>query len=372
MLNIKKIIFFIPNIEQGGIEKNFLILTKFFANKNYNVEVLYSKISKDILSKIDKRITLKKSQNYIKIFNFIFSIRVINSINCFIYFIFKLKKEKNSIIFSMQDHPFAIMLSKIKKLNSIIRIANHPNSSLKFFNNKISFYIKLFIKIFFYRFANGIICNSKSSALFLKKIINNNIETIYNPILLKKKIKNKKRQNILLSVGRLEKQKNFEGLINAFNIVLHKFPKYKLMIIGSGSQKNILKKKITQLQISNKVIFKSFTKPDSFFLTSKIFILNSFFEGMPNVILESLSYKCPVISANCESGPREILKNGKYGYLVPINKPELLARKIKFTLNNYKKAKSKANKAFLYLKEFSHKKQCEKYERFVNKFYNTK
>jgi glycosyltransferase involved in cell wall biosynthesis len=144
------------------------------------------------------------------------------------------------------------------------------------------------------------------------------------------------------------------------------------MIIGSGSQKNILKKKITQLQISNKVIFKSFTKPDSFFLTSKIFILNSFFEGMPNVILESLSYKCPVISANCESGPREILKNGKYGYLVPINKPELLARKIKFTLNNYKKAKSKANKAFLYLKEFSHKKQCEKYERFVNKFYNTK
>jgi glycosyltransferase involved in cell wall biosynthesis len=372
MLNIKKIIFFIPNIEQGGIEKNLLILTKYFANKNYNVEVLYSKISKDILSKIDRRITLKKSQNYIKIFNFIFSIRVINSINCFIYFIFKLKKEKNSIIFSMQDHPFAIMLSKIKKLNSIIRIANHPNSSLKFFNNKISFYIKLFIKIFFYRFANGIICNSKSSALFLKKIINNNILTIYNPIFLKKKIKNKKRQNILLSVGRLEKQKNFEGLINAFNIVLNKFPKYKLMIIGSGSQKNNLKKKITQLKISNKVIFKSFTKPDSFFLTSKIFVLNSFFEGMPNVILESLSYKCPVISANCESGPREILKNGKYGYLVPINKSELLAKKIEFTLNNYKKAKSKANKAFLYLKNFSHQKQCERYERFVSEFYNTK
>ena len=368
----KKIIFFIPNIEQGGIEKNFLILTKFFANKNYNVEVLYSKISKDILSKIDKRINLKKSKNYIKIFNFIFSIRVVNSINCFFYFIFKLKKEKNTTIFSMQDHPFAIMLGKIKELNSIIRIANHPNSSLKFFNNKISFLIKLFIKIFFYRLANGIICNSKSSALFLKKNINNNIVTIYNPIFLKQKIKNKKRQNFLLSVGRLEKQKNFEGLISAFNIVLHKFPKYKLIIIGSGSQKNNLIRKITQLQIRNKVIFKSFIKPDSFFLTSKIFILNSFFEGMPNVILESLSYKCPVISANCDSGPREILKNGKYGYLVPINKPELLAKKIEFILNNYKTAKSKANKAFLYLKNFSHQKQCEKYERFVSEFYNTK
>jgi glycosyltransferase involved in cell wall biosynthesis len=371
MFQIKKIIFFIPNIEQGGIEKNFLILTKYFLEKKYNVEVLYSKISKNILSNIDKRITLKKSKNYITIFNLIFSIRVVNSINCFFYFLFKLKKQKNSIIFSMQDHPFAIILGKIKNLNCIIRIANHPNSSLKFFNNKISFFIKLFIKLFFYKFAKGIVCNSKSSALYIKKKINTNIVTIYNPIFQNKKIKNKSKKNFLLSVGRLEKQKNFEGLINAFNIVLHKFPKFKLIIIGSGSQKKNLKKKLAQLQISNKVIFKNFTKPDTYFLISKIFILNSFFEGMPNVILESISYKCPVISTNCESGPREILKNGKYGYLVPVNNPELLAKKIEFALNNYKITIDKANKALLNLKEFSHKKQCEKYVRFVNKFYST-
>ena len=49
MQNNKKIIFFIPNIEQGGIEKNFLILTKYFVENDYSVEVLYSKISKKIL-----------------------------------------------------------------------------------------------------------------------------------------------------------------------------------------------------------------------------------------------------------------------------------------------------------------------------------
>ena len=367
MNKIKKIIFFIPNVERGGIEKNFLILTKYFLNKNYKVEVLYSAISKNILSQIDKKIILKKSKNYLKVFSFLFSKRISNSINCFFYFILKLEENENSILFSMQDHPFSIMLAKIKKINCILRIANHPEGSLKFFNNKIFFFIKLYIKLFFYKFANGIICNSRSSAVFLKNKINNNIITIYNPLVLKKN-KNRIRKNFLLSVGRLEKQKNLIGLIDAFSIVLQKFPKFKLIIIGSGSEKKILFEKLNKLKIKEKVIFKNFVKPDHYFLTSKIFILNSFFEGMPNVILESLSYKCPVISSNCESGPKEILKNGKYGYLVPVNKHKLLAKKIEFALNNYQIIKNKTDKAFLNLKEFFYENQCKKYENFINKF----
>ena len=366
MQNLEKIIFFIPNIERGGIEKNLLILTKYFLDKNYKVEILCSKISKNVSLQIDKKIIIKKSKPFIKIFNLFLSNRIINSINCFLYFIFKLKKEHNSIILSMQDHPFAIILGKIKNINCIIRIANHPEASLKFFNNKILFYIKLFIKIFFYRFAKGVICNSKSSAIFLRKKINNNIISIYNPLIFKNLIKNKKRFNYLLSVGRLEKQKNFDGLIDAFNVVLKKFPRFKLIIIGSGSEKNRLIEKLNKLEIVDKVIFKNFIKPDNFFLTSKIFILNSFFEGMPNVILESFSNKCPVISSNCESGPKEILKNGKYGYLVPVNKYKLLAKKIEYALNNYQIIKKKTNEAFLNLKKYNCEKQCQKYEKFIN------
>jgi glycosyltransferase involved in cell wall biosynthesis len=366
MPNSKTIIFFIPNIERGGIEKNLLILTKYFLNKNYKVEILCSKISKDISLQINKNITIKKSKNFIKPLNFFYNKRIINSINCFLYFLFKLKKKKNSIILSMQDHPFAIILGKIKNINCIIRIANHPEASLKFFNNKILFYLKLFIKLFFYRFAKGVVCNSKSSAIFLRKKINNNIITIYNPLIPKNLIRNKKRFNYLLSVGRLEKQKNFDGLIDAFNLVLKKFPRFKLIIIGSGSEKNKLIKKINKLEITDKVIFKNFINPNKFYLISKIFILNSFFEGMPNVILESFSNKCPVISTNCESGPKEILKNGKYGYLVPVNKYKLLAKKIVFSLNNYQIIKRKTDEAFQNLKKYTWEKQCKKYEKFIN------
>lgn len=269
-------------------------------------------------------------------------------------------------MFSMQDHPFGIILSKINNINCIIRIANHPETSLKFFNNKILFHIKLFIKIFFYRFAKAIICNSISSAEFLKKKIKNNIITIYNPLNLKNSIKKRKRLNFLLSIGRLENQKNFLGLIEAFFIVLKKFPNFKLIIIGSGNEKNKLIEKINKLEIKDKVIFKKFMKPDYFFSTSKIFILNSYFEGMPNVILESLLNKCPVISTDCDSGPKEILKNEKFGYLVRINDPVDLSNKIKHVLSNYEKAKKKTALGHKSLNRFELNSQCLKYKTIID------
>ena len=370
MSSIKKIIFFIPNIERGGIEKNFLILTKYFSDKNYKVEVLCFKISKDILLKIDKKIIIKKSKNFLSFINIFNSNKIYNIINCFLYFCFKLQKQNNAIIFSMQNHPFAVILSKIKNINCIIRIANHPETSLKFLNNKIIFHIKLFIKIFFYKFAKVIICNSKSSSTFLKKKIKNNIITIYNPLNLKHLIKKKKRLNFLLSVGRLEKQKNFLGLIDAFYIVLKKFPNFKLIIIGDGNEKYGLIKKINKLKIKNKIIFKKFIKPDYFFLTSKIFILNSLFEGMPNVILESLLNKCPVISTNCESGPKEILKNKKFGYLVHTNNHIDLSNKINYVLSNYAEAKKKTLLGYKSLNRFELNAQCTKYKTIVDRSFS--
>ena len=69
----------------------------------------------------------------------------------------------------MQDHPYGIILSFIKNIPSVIRIANHPVGSLKFFNNRILFRLKLGIKIFFYQLSSVIICNSNESRDYFKK-----------------------------------------------------------------------------------------------------------------------------------------------------------------------------------------------------------
>ena len=76
----KKIIFFVPNIDDGGIEKNLIILSNYFLKKNHDVEIIFSRISKNISKKLNSKIILKKTNNY---FNLKFlNERVNNSINC--------------------------------------------------------------------------------------------------------------------------------------------------------------------------------------------------------------------------------------------------------------------------------------------------
>ena len=95
---MKKIIFFMPNIERGGIEKNLILLSDHFINKNYNVKIIYSSISQEVKKKINKKIKLDKSKKNI---NFLFFYkRINNSINFFIKLL--LFKEKKLIMISLK------------------------------------------------------------------------------------------------------------------------------------------------------------------------------------------------------------------------------------------------------------------------------
>ena len=363
----KSIIFFIPNIDDGGIEKNLIILSNFFISKNYGVKIIYSRITKNIKDKLNSKIYLIKTKETLNL-NF-FNPRISNSINCFIHCLFKIKFQNDSILFSMQDHPFAILLSFFKKKPCLIRIANHPIGSLKFFNNLITYKIKLFIKIFFYHFASVIICNSNQSSNFFRKslLINKKIYTIYNPIknIVIKGKSLKRNKYRLLTVGRLENQKNLTGLIEALSIVIKKNKKIKLTILGKGSEKLKLVNLSKSLKIQKNIIFKDFSKPDIYYKKEGIFILNSFFEGLPNVLIEAIQYKIPIISTNCYSGPSEILKNGKYGYLVKVNDPISLANQIEKVIFNYSAALKKTKKGFKSLNRFSMKTQCNKYAKVI-------
>ena len=239
---IKNILLIMPNIERGGIEKNLLLLSNYLT-KNSKINLVCSEISKDIKNNLDSRIELIISKKYIK--TKIFSHRIRNTINSFLE-IYKNKKEiinEKTVILSLQNHPFPILLAKIFDKKIFIRIANHPYSSIRFFNNYFLFKIKLFVKLFFYKFADGIICNSNSSRLFLKKYLpKNSMITIFNPLNYNDTIKANKIRKDLLTVGRLESQKNIDGILLALDKVKKYFPKIRLIIIGSGSKKNLLKK----------------------------------------------------------------------------------------------------------------------------------
>lgn len=356
-----------PTIENGGIEKNLILLSDYLIKKGHDVKILTNNIRPNMKRAINKRVNVIISKKYIK-YNSL-NKRIGDAFNVCLYIWKNRKYFKNFTFISFQSHYMAVIITKIIKTIIILRIANHPLGAVKFFQNRFEYNLKSFLKNCVYRFSDGIISNSKETFNYFKnKNFKNELVYIYNPIkIIKKKNIKKKNKNFILSVGRLEKQKNFLGLLKAFNIAKKKFKSLKLIIVGSGTEKNSIVEYISKNNLKKNVFLAGYKKSDKYFKLSGIFVLNSLFEGLPNVLIEALTYKVPIISSNCMSGPKEILSNGKFGNLVPVNDYNSLAKKMIQVIENYDDALKKASKGFKSLSRFEYNKQCKSYENFINK-----
>lgn len=145
-----------------------------------------------------------------------------------------------------------------------------------------------------------------------------------------------------ITVGNLRKEKNQLLLIQAF-FILKNLP-CKLLIVGAGVMEEVLKQKVAELGLADKVVFCGFDKnPFKYVKRSDCFVLSSDVEGFPNVLIEALACGKPVISTDCSSGPRELLapdtdlhhralnnyEIGHYGILTPVKDVISLANAMK-------------------------------------------
>lgn len=130
----------------------------------------------------------------------------------------------------------------------------------------------------------------------------------------------------ILSVGSFKKEKNHPLLLKAFQQFAQS-PEARLMFLGTGPEEAILRSMVDKFGLSDRVIFAGFhPDPTPFYMTADLFALSSDNEGFGNVIVESLACGTPVVSTDCPSGPAEILENGRFGALVPVNDvPALVA-----------------------------------------------
>jgi glycosyltransferase involved in cell wall biosynthesis len=138
---------------------------------------------------------------------------------------------------------------------------------------------------------------------------------------------------IIMGMGRLTRQKDFTTLVKAFAIV-REARKCRLLILGEGADRKEIEALALELKISEDVYLPGFkSNPYSYLARCSLFVLSSRWEGSPNALTEALALGRPVVSTDCPSGPVEILKDGKYGKLVPIGDTESMANAIAQTLN---------------------------------------
>ncbi|MDI1316513.1 glycosyltransferase [Flavobacterium sp.] len=211
---------------------------------------------------------------------------------------------------------------------------------------------------YLYKKASKLVCVSKGIETTIYQKFNlTNTTTIYNPIILpesESKRPDEIPEKYIIYFGRLEEEiKNFTLLLNGFSISKVYENGIKLLIVGNGKDKDFIQFKIKELQLENHVMLLPFQKNiNPYVQFARCSVLTSRFEGFPMSIIESLAMGVPVISVDCETGPKEIIQNEFNGLLIPNHDANVLAEAIRTMFkdeNLYQICKNNAQKSVEHL-----------------------
>lgn len=181
-----------------------------------------------------------------------------------------------------------------------------------------------------YRRAAKVVAQTERVAEKIKETWNlPNLEVIPNPLpneLPKFSEFDCDREKLLISVGRLSREKGHDILLDAWALVKDEFPDWRLRLVGDGPERNRLESQALRLGLGNCMEFVGQTQSVwTEYISARVFVLPSRREGFPNALLEALACGCICVASDCNSGPAEILKNGEFGVLYEPNSAENLA-----------------------------------------------
>lgn len=162
---------------------------------------------------------------------------------------------------------------------------------------------------------------------FFNKSIQNMTTVIYNPVNEKVfKLQPSKKENRIISVGRLYPQKDQKTMIEAFAKVSEHHPDWQLVIFGEGPERKALELLVERLKVKDKVYMPGRSENIIDELNkSKIFCLSSIYEGMSNALVEAICVGLPIVTTKV-SGTEELIQDGKNGFTVNIGDKESMAK----------------------------------------------
>ncbi|AFZ00159.1 glycosyltransferase family 4 protein [Calothrix sp. PCC 6303] len=366
------ITFITPSLSSGGAERAIILLSEGFINKGYEVSLISISSDKSYFYNLPDKINVraldiaKNSSTFIeRIFNNIYRLWVVR----------KTVAEINpDIVISILDTTNILTLLALVNTKYPVFVSEQNNPDVA--TESIWKYLRRLT----YPLANQVVSTSKGVDEYFYWLPKKQRAIIYNPLAINIDTscdntnifseipgldKNKK---LIVAMGRLTEQKGFDILLDAFHKIAGIYPDWQLLILGEGELRLELESRRDYLGLNDKVVFPGrLHNPFPILKCADIFVLSSRYEGFGNVIIEAMACGLPVISTDCPSGPREIIRDGIDGILVENENISSLSTAIARLISDPQERQRLSKNASEGIERFELKKIVQSWEKLVDK-----
>ncbi len=328
----KRLAIFTSRLNGGGAQRALLNLAHEIAKRGYAVDLVFARAKGPLLSEVPASVRLVDLN----------ASRVLTSLPALVRY---LQREQPRALLTALHYVniVALWARRLARVRTKVVVSERNHLS----HEAESLRLMPYLIRHFYPWADDVVAVSQGVADDLSQVTRlcrERIKVIYNPVVtseLKEKVEVSLQHPwfapgqppVVLAVGRLSRQKDFPTLIQAFARV-RQSRSARLMILGEGRDRPGIEALIRKLGLEQEVSLPGFVaNPYPYMTRAALFVLSSAWEGLPGVLIEALYCGVPLISTDCPSGPREILKNGLYGQLVPVGDVMALARAIEKALS---------------------------------------
>ena len=326
--NKMKIILYIDVMYRGGAQRVMSILANHLSKK-HQVILITDFMSADSSLEYEihenvKRLFLKKDNKGNSIVKNVSRVRNLRKI---------VKDEKPDIILSFLGRPnIRMLLSTLGlKCKKIVSVRNDPKKEYG-----CSFFKKTMANLIFL-LADGCVFQTSDASKYFYKKTQKKSKIIFNPVDNKfYDIKPSENKKNIITVGRLEPQKNHKLLSDSFEKIHKEFPEDDLILYGDGSLREKLEDYVKVKKISHRVHFMgNIDSVENVLSDAKVFVLSSDYEGMPNALMEAMAAGVACISTDCPcGGPKTLIQNENQGLLVSCNDITALVSSLKKILSS--------------------------------------
>lgn len=306
-----KVVFVISSLNAGGAERVIANLANEFSQRGYDVSIVLFRnvIHYSLVPQICVEVIQESHKGSSYIYH---ASRQLRS---------KLKAKKPDVVISFltEINVLSIFASAGQEWKLIVSERNNPYVMPK--NKRYRILRKLL-----YPFADTFVFQTKQARDYFNNTIRRKSTIIHNPVVPTNVEQRENQRNIfsIVSVGRLEPQKNMQLLIDAFAEFHKKYPDSELTIYGEGSERNNLQLLIEKLSLDGVVNLPG-NKQNILELIANdnVFVLSSDYEGMSNALMEAMAVGLPCISTDCPiGGSAELISDHENGILVPVGDRE--------------------------------------------------